>query len=85
LKAWVRIVITIFVIIFLALAFSLIVLTVLAQLLELPTLGRRVLGTFMERAGQILEVFKFLVVFVRLLGLVHGGKGVVRTVHPDCP
>jgi hypothetical protein len=31
----------------------------------------------MERARQILEVFKLLVVFVGLLGLIHGGKGVV--------
>jgi hypothetical protein len=76
LKAWVRVAVTILVIVVLALAFSL-VLAIPAQLLELPALARRVLGTFMERAGQILEVFKLLVVFVGLLGLVHGGKGVV--------
>jgi cation transporter-like permease len=36
-----------------------------------------VLGTFMERVGQILEVFKLLIIFVGLLGLVHGGEGAI--------
>jgi hypothetical protein len=62
---------------FVVLALALVILAVLAQLLELSTLGCHVLGTLIERAGQILEVFKLLAIFVGLLGLVYGGKGVV--------
>jgi hypothetical protein len=77
LKARVRVAVTILVIVVLALAFSLVVLSIPAQLLELPALGHLMLGTLMEWAGQILKVFKLLVVFVRLLRLVHAGKCVV--------
>ena len=43
----------------------------------MSTLGHRVLGVLVEWVGQILKILELLVIFVRLLGPIHGSKGVV--------
>ena len=72
-------VISVFLVIILALA--LVVLFIKSQFLELSALGRHVLGVLVERAGQVLEIFKSSGL-VGLFWPIHGGKGVIGCPLP---
>ena len=79
LEARVSVVVSIFVVINFTLAF--VGFGIETQFLELSALGRRVLGVLVERAGQVLEIFKSSGL-VGLFWPIHEGKGVIGCPLP---